>query len=68
MYIVAAVPPRVVVGVYDCPLAGKNSLMPFARPSFLSRAHQDEASCPVAGLPMPDNGRCHTGFARRRAA
>ena len=67
MYIVAAVPPRVVVGVYDCPLAGKNPLMSFARPSFLSRAHKDEALCPVAGLPVSGNGRCHTGFARRCA-
>ena len=67
MYIVAAVPPRVVVGVYDCPLAGKNPLMSFTRPSFLSRAHQDEALCPVAGLPVSGNGRCHTGFARRCA-
>jgi hypothetical protein len=68
MYIVAAVPPRVMVGVYDCSLDGNNPLMPFARPSFLSRAHQDEALCPVAGLPVPGNGRYHAGFARRRVA
>jgi hypothetical protein len=68
MYIVAAVPPRVVVGIYDCSLAGKNPPMPFARPFFSCRAHQDEALCRVTGLPVPGNGRRQAGFARRHAA
>jgi hypothetical protein len=62
----AAWPPRVVVGVYDCSLAGKNPPMPLARSSSSSRAHRNKLCARAVDYPVSGNGHRRGGWARRR--